>query len=141
MHRRFCSFFRWLSLKKEDNFFSINILKPKISSPTNISHEPGVKGVIKARNPKTMQIIPVRIPPTRKIIPNVFLKILFIYRQNFTRQTYGGFTLIVSVVSGGRDKMFMRVFILSVPGSPTLTVYFPCLKTLGLYDEPLMRSM
>lgn len=122
MHRRFCSLFRWLSLKKEDNFFSNNILRPKISSPTNISHEPGEKGVIKARKPSTT-----------KIIPNVFLKILFIYRQNFT--------LIVSVVSGGRDKMFMRVFILSVPGSPTLTVYFPCLKTLGLYNEPLMRSV
>lgn len=122
MHRRFCNFFRWLSLKKEDNFFSNNILRPKISSPTNMSHEPGEKGVIKARNPNTT-----------KIMPSVFLKILFIYRQKLT--------LIVSVVSGGRDKMFMRVLILSVPGSPTLTVYFPCLKTLGLYDEPVMRSV
>ncbi len=32
--------------------------KPKISIPISISHQPGVSGVIKARKPRIIQIIP-----------------------------------------------------------------------------------
>ena len=55
------------------------------------------------------------------------------YRQSFT--------LIFLVLSGARLRMPLRVFILSVPSSPILTVYLPFSKTLGLYEVPLIRRV
>ena len=60
------------ALREAEDSFRVNNSrkpkpKPKISKPTNISHEPGVRGVIKARKPNTI-----------KIIPSAILKILFI---------------------------------------------------------------
>ena len=51
-----CSLF--LPFRKRANFPSSRNPKPKISSPISISHEPGVSGVIKARKPRIIQIMP-----------------------------------------------------------------------------------
>jgi hypothetical protein len=51
------------ALREADDSFRVNKSrkpkpKPKISSPTNMSHEPGEKGVIKAIKPKIIRITP-----------------------------------------------------------------------------------
>lgn len=45
-------------LEAEDSFRVNKSRKPRISSPTNMSHEPGEKGVIKAIKPKIIRITP-----------------------------------------------------------------------------------
>lgn len=53
------------------NLFSRRILKPRNSRPTRISHEPGVKGVRRAANPRTIQMT-----------PTVIFRVLFISTSN-----------------------------------------------------------
>lgn len=49
----------FLPFRKRDNLPSSRNPKPKISRPMSISHEPGVRGVIKAKKPRIMQIMPI----------------------------------------------------------------------------------
>lgn len=48
-----------LLLRKRESLPPSRNCRPKIYSPINMSHEPGVKGVIRARKPRIIQIIPI----------------------------------------------------------------------------------